>query len=63
MIQYHYIPVYKFSFFKKNVKLKKAENYYKSAVSLPIYYDLNIKNQMFIIKSIYQFFKKRFTKI
>ena len=40
------------------LKLKKTEKYYKSAVSLPIYYDLNIKNQMFIIKSIYQFFKK-----
>ncbi len=63
MAQYHYIPVYKFSFFKKNVKLKKTENYYKSAISLPIYYDLNIKTQMYIIKSIYQFFKKKFIKI
>ena len=63
MAHYHYIPVYKFSFFKKNVKLKKTENYYKSAISLPIYYDLNIKSQMYIIKSIYQFFKKKFIKI
>lgn len=57
-LQYHYIPVYKFKIFKKNIKLKNAENYYKSFVSLPIYYDLTFKDQKKIIKFIKLFFEK-----
>ena len=57
-LQYHYIPVYKFKVFKKNIKLKNAENYYKSFISLPIYYDLTFKDQKKIIKFIKIFFEK-----
>ena len=40
--------------FLKNIKLKDRK-FYKSTINTPIYYDLNIKSQMYIIKSIYQF--------
>jgi dTDP-4-amino-4,6-dideoxygalactose transaminase len=43
MLQYHYIPVYKFSFFKKKIKLPNCEYYYKNTLSFPIYYNLSFK--------------------
>lgn len=58
-VQYHYIPIYKFNIFKGEQKLIGTENYYNSAISLPIFYNLSKKKQMYIIKSVYQFFKKK----
>jgi dTDP-4-amino-4,6-dideoxygalactose transaminase len=43
MLQYHYIPVYKFSFFKKKIELPNCEYYYKNTLSFPIYYNLSFK--------------------
>ena len=43
MLQYHYIPIYKFSFFKKKIKLPNCEYYYKNSLSFPIYYNLSFK--------------------
>ena len=60
--QYHYIPLYKFSFHKKKYfnKFEGAEEYYKKSISLPIYYDLKKNDLAYIIKVIKKFF--RFSK-
>ena len=41
--QFHYMPIFKFNFFKKkNIKMYSGANkYYKNALSLPVYYQLN----------------------
>lgn len=62
--QYHYIPIYKLD---KNYRyLKKdfieTEKYYRSALSLPIYYDLSNSDQKFVISIINKyinFYKKK----
>tara|TARA_B100000029_G_scaffold516834_1_gene635729 strand:- start:12574 stop:13734 length:1161 start_codon:yes stop_codon:yes gene_type:complete len=56
-LQVHYIPIYRHSYYKKKFGLKytqfsSTEKFYSEIVSLPIYYDLSLKNQSFIIKSI-----------
>ena len=58
--QQHYMPIYKYSYYKKLVKKKfnGAETYYKKAISLPIYYDLSDKDINYIIKKIYKFLQK-----
>ena len=56
-VQFHYIPIYKFLIFKGNLKLKNSEKYYNTAISLPIYYDLKINEQKYIIKLIKNFLK------
>ena len=52
-LQVHYIPIYKFKFMKKyNIKkfyFKNTEFFYKSAVSLPIYYSLKSEEQEYVI--------------
>jgi len=54
--QYHYIPIYKFSFYKKkNESYENAENYYKNTISLPIYVGLKNIEQIYIIKKLLQF--------
>ena len=57
--QYHYIPLYKFSFCRKKKNLVNAEYYYKNSFSLPVYYNLKIKTLIKIIKYINIFFKKK----
>ena len=43
--QYHYIPIFKLSAYpKKNDYFESAMHYYKSTISLPIYYNLEKKN-------------------
>ncbi|MDC0875803.1 aminotransferase class I/II-fold pyridoxal phosphate-dependent enzyme [Candidatus Pelagibacter sp.] len=61
MCQFHYIPIYKFAFYRqKGTILKSSENYYKSTLSIPIYHEFNLKKQNIVIKSIKKFinFKK-----
>ena len=58
--QQHYIPIYKYSYYKS---LKKnffhgAETYYKKAISLPIYFNLTDKHLDYIKIQLYNFFKK-----
>tara|TARA_S200000501_G_scaffold376965_1_gene433680 strand:+ start:7062 stop:8228 length:1167 start_codon:yes stop_codon:yes gene_type:complete len=58
--QFHYKPIFKFSFFK-NKNFKKFPGtikYYKNYLSLPIYYNLSKKEQMFIISKIISYLKK-----
>ncbi len=58
MLQYHYIPLYKFQNFKGKYISKNAEIYYKTTFSLPIFYQLSNKNQNYIIKLLREFFFK-----
>jgi len=53
--QYHYIPIYKYTFYKNlnsPGNFKNSENYYKSALSFPIYYKLEKKNLMKVFKCV-----------
>ena len=59
--QYHYIPIYRFSYYKKlkdGYKFKNSESYYKSALSLPLYYNLSEENFIRIIKEIKKIIKQ-----
>lgn len=55
-VNYHYIPIYKHTHFKKNgfknFSLHEMESYQKQSISLPIYPSLNTSDQMKIIKEI-----------
>ncbi len=59
-VQFHYIPLYRHTYFKKmhfKIKdFKNAENYFKCAISLPIYPNLNKTKLKRIIKTIRTFF-------
>ena len=57
IVQYHYIPIYKFSIFSDKYLSLNAEKYFKSVVSLPIFYGLSFKKQIQIIRYIKNFFK------
>jgi len=56
MLQYHYIPLYKFKAFKGRYIKKNAELYYKTAISLPIYYRLSQTEQNLVIKLLMKYF-------
>ena len=56
-LQVHYKPIYKFKYYSqikylKKLTCKNAENFYKKEVSLPIYFNLKIREQMKVIKYI-----------
>jgi len=59
--QFHYVPIFKFNFYKKkNIKMYSgAIKYYKNTLSLPVYYDLNKKQQLYIIKNVIKFLSKK----
>ena len=63
-LQYHYTPIFMFkSIFKgfNKTKIKKyfpgSINYYKTCVSLPLYYDLNMKSIKYVTNKISKFIK------
>ncbi len=61
MVNLHYIPIYRHSYyqylgFKKGL-CKSSENYFKKAITLPIFPNLTNNQQKFIISSIKEFFK------
>ena len=58
ILQYHYIPIYKFKIFQDLFKGTNAEQYYKTTISLPIYYGLNSKIQNYITEKLKLFFEK-----
>ena len=58
ILQYHYIPIYKFKIFKGKYLSKNSKEYFNTAVSLPIYFGLSKKQQQHIIKSIKNYFIK-----
>jgi len=60
LAQYHYIPIYRFSVFGEKVNYKKfpnSEYYFKNSLSLPLFYDLNLKKQTYILNKLNLFFK------
>ncbi len=59
ILQYHYIPIYKFKIFNDKYIGKNTEQYYKETISLPIFYGLKNNEQNHIINSIKLFFKKK----
>ena len=58
ILQYHYIPIYKFTVFNDKYIGKNAEHYYQSSISLPIYYGLRYHEQTKVIRHLKFFFKK-----
>jgi dTDP-4-amino-4,6-dideoxygalactose transaminase len=61
ILQFHYIPIYKFKVFNKKINKNEmigAENYFFSAISLPIYYGLTKKKLDHILKSMSIFLNK-----
>ncbi len=57
--QYHYIPIYKFKAYTDSKKrLPGTENFYKSALSIPIYYEMNFNDCKKVIKCIELVIKK-----
>lgn len=58
--QYHYKPIYKFTFYKKSKKLfyYGAEYFYKNTLSLPVYHNLTTKNQERVINNLIKYIKK-----
>ena len=58
----HYLPVYSHPYYKsskKYKKLKHVEKYASSALSLPIYYDLTFKQQVYVAKTLEQVLKNK----
>ncbi len=57
-LQYHYIPIYKFKIFKDRFIGKNSEKFYNNTLSLPIYFELSKKEQLYVIQSIKKYFSK-----
>ena len=58
--QQHYIPLYKHTYFKEHRKDKfiNADFYFKNAISIPIFYNLNKKELNYVKFSISNFIKE-----
>ena len=61
-IQVHYVPVYKYNYYKKNFKinlnsLENSENFYKKQISLPLYFSMKKKDIYLIKKKIFEILK------
>jgi dTDP-4-amino-4,6-dideoxygalactose transaminase len=59
LTQYHYIPIYKFKLYKNFFFLKNSEYYFKNTLSLPIYYNFDLKKQKKIIDLIKIFLRNQ----
>tara|TARA_B100000242_G_C43033138_1_gene481511 strand:+ start:376 stop:1506 length:1131 start_codon:yes stop_codon:yes gene_type:complete len=62
-LQFHYIPIFEFNYFKKKYKLKlknypNTKKFYNQVVSLPIYFELTTKKLKSILNNIDIFLKK-----
>lgn len=55
-VNVHYIPVYTFPYYRehgyKEVRCKNAEEFYKCIISIPIYPDLTIEQQNYVIRKV-----------
>ena len=65
ILQVHYIPTYKFSYFKKKYKINinnfpNSENFYQNEISLPIYYSLSRQNLNMICQTIENTIKNKY---
>lgn len=50
--QVHYIPLYHHPIFKEKVPLEETENYYRSALSLPLFPEMSKKEVEYIVDSL-----------
>ena len=58
--QFHYKPLYMFSFYKKNkANFSGAKKYYSNTLSLPLFYKIKKKEQNYIIKHLRYFLNKK----
>ena len=57
-VNVHYIPIHMQPFYKKlgfkKGDFSEAENFYKQAISIPIYPDLSEEKQEFVVKTLTQ---------
>ena len=53
-VQFHYPPIYSFSFYKDKYKgiFRGSDQYYKNSFSIPIYYSLSQSDQKYIVRNI-----------
>ena len=60
LLQSHYLPIYRHSFYRKKFNLKEfpaSENFYKRQVSIPIFYTLKKKEMLKVTSLIKEFVK------
>jgi UDP-4-amino-4,6-dideoxy-N-acetyl-beta-L-altrosamine transaminase len=55
-VNMHYMPVYKHPFFKSNLYLEEAEEYYKTAISLPIFPTIKMTDLKYIVDTLKNYF-------
>ena len=56
-VQQHYIPIYKFSIYKKQtINFSGAEKFFNNSISLPIFVNLSKIDQNKVIKEIKNYF-------
>ena len=63
-LQVHYVPIYRHTFYKKKFNFKarnfpNTEKFYNQVISLPIYYNLKKKTQIYIINCLKKMIKFR----
>ena len=56
-VNLHYIPIYRQPYFKKEIKLPGAEEYYKTAITLPIFPTIDNDSLKKIVQKIYKFYE------
>ena len=65
--QIHYIPCHLMPYYRqygwKEGDLPNSEHYYKGCISLPMYPELSLEDQEFVIKQINQFYRNKNIKI
>lgn len=56
LVQQHYIPIYKFKVYSEDLNdYPGSENFFRNSISVPIFVNLNIKQQNKVIKTIKNF--------
>ena len=55
-LQFHYKPINKFSFYKqKKLKFENSDIYYKTEITIPIYYSMTLNEQKKILNGLIKF--------
>ena len=62
-LQVHYTPIYRPTYYKKKFNIKNlnfpnTEQFYNQVISLPIYYNLSKKTQLYVINCLKKIFLK-----
>jgi len=56
-VNLHYIPIYRQPYFNRKIRLLGAEEYYKSAISLPIFPTIGKNNLKKVVQKISEFYE------